>query len=82
MAVSLLMEETGVPGENHRHVANDRQTLSHNVIRDSSSKSIRARPRRRTEIFYNIISSFFSAMKFIIQLKSLQNYNMRILKNR
>jgi hypothetical protein len=28
----LLVEETGVPGENHRPVASQRQTLSHNVI--------------------------------------------------
>jgi hypothetical protein len=28
----LLMEEPGVPGENHRHVANHWQTLSHNVV--------------------------------------------------
>ena len=28
----LLVEETGVPGENHRPVAGHRQTLSHNVV--------------------------------------------------
>ena len=28
----LLMEETGVPGENHRLVASHGQTLSHNVV--------------------------------------------------
>jgi hypothetical protein len=28
----LLMEETGVPGENHRPVASHRQTSSHNVL--------------------------------------------------
>jgi hypothetical protein len=28
----LLVEETGVPGENHRPVASHRQTLSHNVV--------------------------------------------------
>ena len=28
----LLVEETGVPGENHRTVASHRQTLSHNVV--------------------------------------------------
>ena len=27
----LLVEERGVPGENHRPVASHRQTLSHNV---------------------------------------------------
>ena len=28
----LLVEETGVPGENHRPVASHRQTLSDNAI--------------------------------------------------
>ena len=28
----LLMEETGIPGENHRPVASHWQTLSHNVV--------------------------------------------------
>ena len=28
----LLVEETGVPGENHRPAACPRQTLSHNVV--------------------------------------------------
>ena len=28
----LLVQETGVPGENHRPVASHRQTLSHNVV--------------------------------------------------
>jgi hypothetical protein len=28
----LLVEETGVPGENHRPVASHSQTLSHNVV--------------------------------------------------
>jgi hypothetical protein len=32
MAVSFLMEETGVPGENHRTVASHLQILSHNVV--------------------------------------------------
>jgi hypothetical protein len=42
----LLMEETGVPGENHRPSASHRQTLAHNVVsstsrheRDSTSQS-------------------------------------------
>jgi hypothetical protein len=40
----LLVEETAVPGENHRPVASHRQILSHNVVsstprheRDSNS---------------------------------------------
>jgi hypothetical protein len=28
----LLVEDTGVPGENHRPVASHRQTLSHDVV--------------------------------------------------
>ena len=28
----LLMEDTRVPGENHRSAASHRQTLSHNVV--------------------------------------------------
>jgi hypothetical protein len=28
----LLVEETGVPAENHRPVTSHRQTLSHNVV--------------------------------------------------
>jgi hypothetical protein len=36
----LLVEETGVPGENHRPVANYGQTLSHNVISSSLSRKL------------------------------------------
>ena len=35
----LLVEETGIPGVNHRHVANHLHILSHNVVsseRDSN----------------------------------------------
>jgi hypothetical protein len=28
----LLVDENGIPGENHRHAANNLQTLSHNVV--------------------------------------------------
>jgi hypothetical protein len=28
----LVVEETGVPGENHQHVGSHLQTLSHNVV--------------------------------------------------
>ena len=44
----LLVEETGVPGENHRPVASHLQTLSHNVVssspgheRDSNSQQMK-----------------------------------------
>jgi hypothetical protein len=32
----LLVEETGVPVENHRPVASHRQTLSHDVVSSTS----------------------------------------------
>ena len=35
----LLVNETGVPGENHRPVASYRQTLSHNVVLSTSKES-------------------------------------------
>ena len=38
------MEETGVPGENHRPVANNWQTLSHNVVSST--------PRQRDKELY------------------------------
>jgi len=31
----LLVDETGVPGENHRGVASHWQTLSHNVVQST-----------------------------------------------
>ena len=33
----LLMEETGEPGENQRHAASHRQTLSHKVVSSTPS---------------------------------------------
>jgi hypothetical protein len=39
----LLVEETGVPGENHRPVASHEQTLSHNVeLRTPCMSGVRA----------------------------------------
>ena len=32
----LLVEETGVPAENHRPAESNRQTLSHNVVSSTS----------------------------------------------
>ena len=31
-----MVEETGIPGENHRPVASHLQTLSHNVVSSTS----------------------------------------------
>jgi hypothetical protein len=45
----LLVEETGVPGENHRPVASHWQTLSHNVVPD---KNMEPKPGyRRSDIW-------------------------------
>jgi hypothetical protein len=43
----LLVEETGVPGENHQHVASHWQTLSHNVenIYESGVKHHKPKPK-------------------------------------
>ena len=35
----LLVEETGIPGENHRTTASHGQTLSHNVVSSTSCLS-------------------------------------------
>ena len=35
----LLVEETGVPGENHQTVASNWQTLPHNVVSSTNSNS-------------------------------------------
>ena len=35
----LLVEETGVPGENHRPIASNWQTLSHNVVSSTPRQS-------------------------------------------
>jgi hypothetical protein len=35
----ILVEETGVPAENHRPAANHRKTLSHNVVSSTSRLS-------------------------------------------
>ena len=37
----LLVEETGVPDENHRHVASHWQTLSHNVVSSTPRLGVR-----------------------------------------
>jgi len=44
----LLVEEAGVPGENHRPVASHWQTLSHNVV---SSTPLHERSEIRTHNF-------------------------------
>jgi hypothetical protein len=48
----LLVEETGVPGENHRHVASHWQNISHNVV---SSK-----PRHQRDLNSQIYFSHLS----------------------
>ena len=36
----LLVEESGVPGENHQHAASHRQTLSHNIGSNTPSQHL------------------------------------------
>jgi hypothetical protein len=35
----LLLEETGIPGENHRSAASQRQTFSHNIVSNTPRMS-------------------------------------------
>jgi hypothetical protein len=39
VGVMVMVEETGVPGENHRPAASQWQTLSHNVVSSTSHLS-------------------------------------------
>jgi hypothetical protein len=58
----LLVEETGIPGENHRHVASRWQTLSHNVV-SSAPRHERIRTHNFSSIrvehikIYNLLTS-------------------------
>ena len=49
----LLVEETGVPGENHRLAASHSQTLSHNIVSGTSRLcGIRTRGRCSRDFIY------------------------------
>jgi hypothetical protein len=52
----LLMEETGVPGENHRPATSHRQTLSHNVV-----------SRTPKEFFFIISVILVVRLKFVVR---------------
>jgi hypothetical protein len=52
----LLMEETGVPGENHRPATSHRRTLSHNVV-----------SRRPKEFFFIISVILVVRLKFVVR---------------
>jgi hypothetical protein len=41
----LLVEETGVPGENHRPATSHGQTLSHNVVSNIACKKRNSNPQ-------------------------------------
>ena len=64
----LLMEETGVPGENHQPVEGHWQTLSHNVvsstIRTGSCKSKYHMIRLRRSITYVLFTYVFNVHLF------------------
>ena len=42
----LLVEETGVPGQNHRPAASHRQILSHNVILSTPRRELDTNSQR------------------------------------
>jgi hypothetical protein len=42
----LLVEQSGVPGENHRHVASHWQTLSHNTVSSTPRHEPDLNPQR------------------------------------
>ena len=68
----LLVEETGVPGENHRHVASDRQTLSHNVV-SSTPRLSGVRTHNLVVIGTDCIGSYKSNCHTITTMTSPKN---------
>ena len=64
-----MVEETGVPGENHRPVVSHWQTLSHNVV---SSTPRQERVYSNT-LFYHFYCFFYMYM-YIIRLFYRQVY--------
>ena len=68
----LLVEETGVPGENHRHVASHRQTLSHNVV-SSTPRLSGVRTHNLVVIGTDCIGSYKSNCHTITTMTSPKN---------
>jgi hypothetical protein len=64
----LLVEETGVPGENHRPVASHWQTLSHNVVHLALNKF---------PIYFPLISIYFP---FILGIYSVYFFQKYVIK--
>ena len=67
----LLVEETGVPDENHRHVTSHWQTLSHNIVSSTPRLSgIRIRnvsgDMHRLHIRHHITYIYFNTCTFYI----------------
>jgi len=50
----ILVEETGVPGENHRRSHSHIQTLSHNVVLSTASGVASIEAKTRRFIFFSI----------------------------
>jgi hypothetical protein len=74
MAVSFLMEETGVPRENHRTVASHLQILSHNVV------SSTPRPERGLN---SQIKSLYSCLKCkTVLVKTIMLVLMQVFQKR
>ena len=66
----LLVEETGVPGENHRPVRNHWQTLSHNVVSSTPRLNYHMIMTTTTATLINIDKSFIGLITHAIQYGS------------
>jgi hypothetical protein len=65
----LLVEETGLPGENHRPAASSWQTLSHNIVSSTS--------RLRTNEYKDIGRILVNEMEYMINMKTSSYKNMK-----
>jgi hypothetical protein len=68
------VEETGVPGENHRPVASHWKTLSHNVV--SSTPHLNGIVTWAVS-FHNIVISFFYTSRCLV----LQSHQITVKQN-
>ena len=67
----VLVEETGVPGENHRPVASHLQTLSHNLV-SSTPRHERSSNSQSPGRFEKILKAFFSLRIFFKKIPVIQ----------
>ena len=65
-----MVEETGVPGENHRPVVSHWQTLSHNVVSSTP---------RQERVYSNTIFIIFIILSFLLFLLYVHVYNPIVL---